>query len=129
MTIRNAKDILLDQMSGTLPQMGATLLNWFVNITLIIITKTTVNFSLIETKKTLNFRGIWQPLSFREINLKPKGQRDWAWFSLHCELSETLKNDDIVVYKNTRYRVWKLKNFTEYGYFEYHLSEDYEGNI
>lgn len=126
--IKNGKDTPLNQNSGTVPDMSGALLNWFQAMTFGLITKATVGFQVVETASEINFQGVWQPLSGRELMLKPEGQRAWSWWWLHADPSLNLKVDDIVVYKTKQYRVMSKKNYELYQYVEYHLVTDWTGS-
>lgn len=125
MTIRNGSDITLDQSTGNLPQMSSTMSGWMRPITFIRIVKTIVNHRAVEAETNFSFSGVWQPLNPKQVSIKPVGQRTWAWFMLHCDISIILEPDEVVTYLGTRYRVRAHTHYKEYGYIEYHLSEDY----
>jgi len=124
--IKNGKDTLLSQNTGTLPNVASALINWFQALTIGIITKTVTDFVVNEVENEVTFQGVWQPMGPRQVQMKPEGQRQWAWFTLHCETSLILKNDDIVKYQSKNYRVMAVNQYDIYGYNEYHLVDDYK---
>lgn len=125
MILKNAKNIPLNQNSGTLPNMSDVLTNWFQKMKFIVISKETVNFKIVEKETPINFEGVWQPFSPQQLSQKPAGQRDWKWFTVHAHTSLDLRPDEIISYIGTRYRVMARMDWKEYGYIEYHLIEDY----
>lgn len=114
--------------NGNLPYVGDTLLEYFQPMVFTTIVKTTVNFQVVETATSVTFRGVWQPFSAQQLNMKPHGQRAWPTFQLHSDTTLTLSPDDVVTYLGTQYRVMGKLDYSKYGYFEYHLVEDYTGS-
>ena len=106
--------------------MQGALANWMVPMVFIKIVKTVVDFQEVETKTNTNFKGVWQPLTGQKLQIKPEGQRAWKWFTCHAEIGLTLIPDEIITYKSTNYRVMEKMDYSEYGYNEYHLVQDYE---
>lgn len=121
----NAKDIPLNQNSGTVPNVSVAMQNWFQAMIFSIITKTVVNYKVVETKVDMNFRGVWQNLSPQQLQLKPEGQRAWRWYQVHAEISLQLYPDQVINYLGKDYRVMARIDQALYGYLEYHLVEDY----
>lgn len=126
--ITNASSTLLNQNSGTLPNMSAALLNWFQAMTFGLLVKTVSGFQVVETETPIAFRGVWQPLTGRQLMLKPEGERGWDWYWLHSDPSLNLKIDDVIIYLGTQYRVMSLKDYTLYKYKEWTLVQDWTGS-
>lgn len=122
----NAKLKPLNQNSGTVPDMSVALQNWFQAMIFSIITKTVVNYKVVEASTDINFRGVWQNLSPQQLQLKPEGQRAWRWYQVHAEISLQLFPDQVIVYLEKKYRVMAKIDQSLYGYLEYHLVEDYQ---
>lgn len=127
MPILNAKDIPLNQNAGTMPDVSGALFDWFQPMTFGVVVKTTQNFQVIETKTDVSFMGVWQPLTDRQLALKPEGQRSWKWFMLHAQPTLVLDTDSVVTYLGVQYRVMSQKDYKLDGYIEYHLVNDYTG--
>lgn len=123
--INNAKDVPLNANTGTLPDMADTLMDWFQPLTFGLITKTVVDFQLVETVVDINFHGIIQPLSGKQIAMKPEGQRQWNWIMVHSDLKLSLQIDDVVIFLGEQYRVQNKKNYSLYKYQYYELVEDF----
>lgn len=123
--IRNAKDVLLSSNSGTLPNMESTLLNYFQKLTFTTITKTTVNFEVVETETSVSFMGVRQPFSPQMLLMKPEGERSWKWEMIHSTPDLVLVVDDRITFGSVKYRVMQRLDYTEYGYLEYHIIADY----
>jgi hypothetical protein len=128
MIIKNGKDMPLNQNSGTLPDVSGAMLDYFQPMVFAVVVKTVDNFQAVETKSSVNFQGVWQPLSARQLMLKPEGQRAWKWFQVHAEPALILQTDQLITYLGVQYRVMADKDYRLYGYVEYHLVEDFTGS-
>lgn len=128
MIIPNAKNTPLNQNSGTVPNVGGAMLDWFQPMVFGVVTKTVIDNQVVEDMESINFLGVWQPFSQRDLSILPEGQRAWSWYWLHADPSLSLEVDMIVNYLGKQYRVKALKNYTLYGYMEYQLIEDYTGS-
>lgn len=126
--IFNAKNVRLFENPGTLPDMNDALLQYFQPMVFSQIVKTVVNFKNVETPTDTLFRGVMQPFTDRQLLMKPEGQRSWIWQMLHAEPRLALKTDDVVTYHGVQYRVMSKKDFSDYGYVELHLVQDYTGS-
>jgi hypothetical protein len=126
--IKNGSNILLNQNAGTLPDVSSAMHGWFKKMTFYRVTKTIIDFELVENSEAFDFLGVWQPLSARQIAYKPEGQRAWKWFQVHAEPSLALIPDEVISYQGTQYRVKGVSNYDEYGYTKYDLIEDFTGS-
>lgn len=125
---KNAASIPLNQVAGTVPNMSGALQGWFQLMTFKVIAKSIEGFLLTETPTTTSFRGVWQPFTAEQLKMVPDGQRSWKYFTVHAETSLKLNTDDVVIYQGTQYRTLQKLDYTEYGYLEYHLVQDYTGS-
>lgn len=123
--INNAKDVPLGANTGTVPDMADTIMDWFQPITFGVITKIVVAHQLVEDVTNILFHGIIQPLSGRQIAMKPEGQRQWNWIMVHSDLTLKLEIDDIIIYLGKQYRVQNNKDYSLYKYRYYELVEDF----
>lgn len=128
MIFTNAKNIPLNAQAGSVPDVSGAMLDWFQPMTFGVVVKTVEGFQSYETMTNVNFQGVWQPLTERQLLLKPEGQRAWSWFWLHAEPSLVLDTDQVVTYLGKQYRVMSNKDYRLYGYIEYHLVEDWTGS-
>lgn len=126
--ILNAKNILLNQNSGTLPDVSGGMFDYFQPMTFTTIVKSIVNFNVVETPTSVSFLGVWQPFSPKQLEMKPEGQRSWSWFSCHAQLTLILVPDEVITYLGVQYRVMAQQDYRLYGYLEYHLVQDYTGS-
>ncbi len=124
--VNNGKDVPLNANTGTVPNMSDALSDWYQPMTFGIITKTIIAFQSVESVVNLSFRGLWQPLTGRKLDMKPEGQRDWDWYMLHSDIALNLKIDDIIIYLNIQYRVIAKKDYSLYKYQYYELISDWE---
>ena len=126
--IFNASSVPLDQNSGTLPNVGDAMLDYFQAMTFSTVVKAVQQGgTVVETPTPVTFQGVWQPLSPRAVEMKPEGQRKWNWYRCHADPSLGLKPDDVVTYLGVQYRVMGKWDFSLYGYNEYQLVDDYSG--
>lgn len=124
--IQNAKDVLLTDNPGTLPNMQEALTDWFQQIKAIRIIKVQVNYQTVERGDPIYFQGVIQPFKAKELQMKPEGQRSWKWFWLHCYATVMFDTDDVFYIGTTRYRVMATNDYAVYGYMEYQLIQDYQ---
>ena len=127
-TIKNGSAAPLFEKDGTIPDVSGAMQDYFQNMTFDQIIKTSVGFQASETTTPINFRGILQPFTARQIFFKPEGQRAWSWFTLHSDPVLELEVDDVVIYNSVQTRVMSRKDFTLYGYVEYELVQDWTGS-
>lgn len=132
--IFDAADRLLDQGVGTLPDVSSALLDWFQPLTFRKLTKGVVAFQNVETATDICTSGVIQPFTAKQLLLKPEGQRALSWFTIHALPGCALEVDDIVVQVNLRagnapYRVMAKKDYSAYGYVEYHVMQGYDGDL
>lgn len=123
--ISNGANTPLFAKNGTVPDVSGALLDYFQPMFFEPLEKTVKGFQVIETSDPIRFRGVVQPFTERQLLLKPEGQRAWTWLLLHSDPSLILQVDDVVSYLKMQTRVMALKNFSLYGYMEYHLVQDW----
>lgn len=111
-----------------MPDVSGALQDWFQAMTFGVVTKTVVNFQVVEDKVDFTFQGVWQPLSGRRLQMKPEGQSTWNWFLLHAEPALVLALDSVVIYLDIQYRVMAQKDYRLNGYVEYELVNDWTGS-
>lgn len=127
-TIANACNRSLFAKAGTVPDLSGGLQDYYQMLTFTLITKLVEGFQAVETPEPINFRGVIQPFSERQLLLKPEGQRAWTWFTLHSDPILTLKVDDVVFWNSKQTRVMSRKDYALYGYVEYTLVQDWIGS-
>lgn len=126
--ISNAANRPIFSNAGTVPDLSGALKDYFQMMTFDIITKAVMAFQVIETKTAINFQGVIQPLSERQLLLKPEGQRAWTWFQLHADPVLALQVDDVVIYRGIQTRIMSRKDYVLYGFVEYSLVQDWTGS-
>lgn len=122
--IFNAKDLDLNQATGTLPNVASAIISWMIPMIFIGIDKTVVDYKVVETPVDISFMGVWIEEK-RDIDMEPHGQRSWRKFSCYSEVGLTLNIDEIICYLNKKYRVVSVEDYRLYGYLHYSLIEDY----
>lgn len=127
--IKNARDIGLKQAGTGLPRLDSALLGWFYPLTLGRAQKTNVDGLAQEIITAVQTRGVIQPLSARQLAIKPEGQRAWRWISCYCLPDVILAPDDIVTIDAIRYRVMAVYDFRMEGFMHYELCQDYQEGV
>lgn len=127
-TIGNAANRPLNVQTGTVPNVGGAMLDWFQPMVFTRVVKTVVGFQVVETAVPTNFQGVIQPLSGKLLQLKPEGQRGWNWQWLHADPVLSLEIDEVVTYLGVQTRIMSRKDYTIYGYVEYELVQDWTGS-
>lgn len=125
--IANAANLPLFHKAGTVPDVSGALRDYFQAMVFTRVQKQIIGHQVLETPVPVNFQGIIQPLTERQLFLKPEGQRAWTWFQLHADPVLTLQVDDVVIWRGKQTRVMARKDFELYGYVEYHLVQDWTG--
>ena len=127
-TINNAANQPLFAKSGTTPDVSGALQDYYQAMTFSPLVKTVAGFQVVETPNPIHFRGMIQPLTERQLFLKPEGQRAWTWFLLYSDPTLTLNVDDVMLWNGIQTRVMARKDYNLYGYMEYHLVQDWTGS-
>jgi hypothetical protein len=125
--IKNAASKPLFEKSGTVPDVSGAMQDYFQPMQFTPTQKTVTGFQVAEVPNPINFQGTWQPLTDRQLSLKPEGQRAWTWYWLHADPVLTLEVDDVVLWNNKQTRVMSRMDFSLYGYVMYHLVQDWTG--
>lgn len=105
----------------SLPNIANVLFSWFQNITVQIVINTLENFESLEEYNEVSTKAVIQPLEFKNLRVLSEGHRELEWYQLHCLPNLILKNNDVIIIKFKRYRVMKKKDYSDYGYLEYHI--------
>lgn len=126
--IANACNKPLFEKSGTVPDVSGGMQDYYQPMVFTLVAKIVNGFQVEETGNPINFRGNIQPLSQRQLLLKPEGERAWTWFQVHSDPVLTLNVDDVVDYKGKQTRVMARQNFELYGYVRYELVQDWTGS-
>ena len=126
--INNACNQPLFAKSGTVPDVSGALQDYYQPMVFQKLTKTVDGFQVVETGANINFQGMIQPLTDRQLLLRPEGQRAWTWFLLFADPTLTLQVDDVVNWNGTQTRVMARKDFALYGYVQYHICQDWTGS-
>lgn len=122
--IINGKDQSLDGLSAV-PDVGHSMRAWFQKLSLVRVIKQVVDYEIKESEQPFTTSGLIQPFSTRQLAMLPEGQRSWDWQMLNCESGLELKTDEVVKYRNTKYRITGTKNYSAYGYAYYEMVNDY----
>ena len=115
--------------ASPLPNMGFTITGWFHPMELVRRITTLVDREAQVVFVPLQCQGVIQPLTGRELRIKPEGQRSWNWNMLHTTPNVNLAPGDDFTLNNgngpKHYRVMSTKGYSDYGYVYYELVQDY----
>lgn len=125
--IANAAVQALFSKSGTTPDVSGALQDYYQPMVFELVAKIINGFQVQEVGNPINFRGVIQPLSARELQSKPEGQRAWTWLSLHSDPALVLQVDDVVTWRGKPTRVMARKDYFLYGFIEYAMVQDWTG--
>jgi hypothetical protein len=123
--IQNAKDRKLNENTGTLPNLGEALLDWFQPMTFILLAKSVANFENLEVQTPIDTMGLWQPYKPQENDIKQEGQRNWTWFRMLTFPGSGLQTDYIIQYLGKPSRIMSVLDYTLEGYQEFKVVQDY----
>lgn len=119
---------LSDQIQAG-PSAASIILGWLKPISLGRVVSSVVDARIVEQVTPLLTRGVFMPLSGRELELKPEGERSWNWVKIFATPDLTLAPDDVIEHKGTRYRVEKQTDWGSNGYVRYEAVNEYtKGN-
>lgn len=99
---------------------------WAQRLEFVVVAKEQVNFETVESYLPRKAFGVRYPMRAQELLCKPEGQRAWKWEKIQTSQSLRLEPDDIVIFDHKRYRVMGKNDFSEYGYIEYEIAQDFE---
>lgn len=129
MTILNAKDRKLEDLGSGLPDVGYSVMQFLQTVKIGIIEKQQINGYTQEIINYIKTQAARQPLSAQELAIKAEGERSWKWEKIHTTPEVKLSTDDRIVFKGIPYRVMEKFDYTEYGFLEYHVVEDFRHSI
>lgn len=127
-TIANGSNRPINVQTGTVPDVSGALKDWFQPMVFERVIKNVVGFQVVETGTLINFQGIVQPFTPRQLMLRPEGERAWTWLMLHADPVLTLNVDEVVNWLSKQTRVMGRKDYALYGYVEYSLVQDWTGS-
>jgi hypothetical protein len=113
-------------MKPALPQMGSAVSAWMQPLKFTLVGKQIVDHIETENYVEKNTFGFRAPLKPQELAIKPEGQRAWRWEHVIALPSCVLSVDDIIVFNDLRYRVMSKANYTEYGFLDYQICEEFD---
>lgn len=125
MRFRLGKNTSLIESSGTLPNMASTLDGWLQKMQFIKITKSTVNYKVVEVEEIIDFVGVWDGLPTHQLSVKTEGERSWKYYGIHASTALDLKPDDKILYLGERYRILSENDYSLYGYHFYEAVQDF----
>jgi len=116
--ITNAKNKKINQ-SGNLPNMSSTIVGWFLPIRVGIVSRSVVDYEQSKSIQWIDTQGVVQQYKTQDLEITKAGERSWDLLQIHCLPNLQLDNDDLIIYKDTLYKVMNNNNYSDYGYMEY----------
>ena len=117
-------------MFNMMPQMDTTLNNWEQPIKLVKIAQSIVDYQAVNNESIYFFQGTIQPLSPKELIVKPISERSWEWLQIHTKINiikqYNLTTNDRIIYNNKRYKIMLQNDYSLNGYYEFHLVEEFQ---
>lgn len=115
------------QTSSGMPQISAAFAGWTTKLLLVKRVEVVVDGFVQYNDTPIKFYGTMQPLSARDISLKPEGQRSWTWLQMHCfARSIELIPGDRIRWNGDNYKVMAQNDYSLNGYIEYHLVREFQ---
>lgn len=107
------------------PQLGINM--WSQGAKAFLITQEVDTFGNVQdVENPFDMLSVIQPLKPEEVKLKPEGQWAWPWYWFHTKPDVDLKQNDRIIYKNEKYKIMTIKNYSDYGHIEYHCIKDWQ---
>ena len=113
-------------MKPSFPNLSNAVNAWAQPLKFFLVGKDQRDFMTEEVLYPKIAYGVRQPMKAQQLMMKPEGQRAWKWETIHSRPDLVLNIDDIVVFNEVRYRVMAKKDYSEYGYLEYEIMQDYQ---
>lgn len=124
----NARNIPLNQASSNLPDVSATVRSFLYPMTFEKLQNTLVNgYAQNVIIKTCTL-GCIQPFTPQMLKVKPEGERNWKWYTIHALTDLVLQNNDQIKINSVNYKIMERLDYYQYGYVEYHAIEFYVSN-
>lgn len=121
------RSLKISQMRSGMPNVLEALDGWMMDFIVDLSKQEEIDGDYVYRSKLKKMQGVMQPLKMEEINLKPEGQRAWEWYQLHVQANQVrIPVGKIVTFKNKKYKIMAMKDYSLNGYYEYHLVRDYE---
>lgn len=107
------------------PQLGLNM--WSQSAKAFLISQEVDTFGNVEDISTpFDMASVIQPLRPEEVKLKPEGQWAWPWYWFHTKPNVKLLQNDRIIYKNEKYKIMTVKDYSDYGHIEYHCIKDWQ---
>jgi len=124
--VMSANKRTLSESYGGLPQMAQSVQTLMIPMSVAILSVENVGGFAQTTERMKRTMGCKQPASAEQISIRPEGERSWKFFTFHCLPDLVLTTGDRITINGSRYRVMEKSDFTEYGYLEYLVAEDFQ---
>lgn len=99
----------------SLPNMSSTLSGWTQAVSLKIVTTTTVDFEPVQSSSSTTIQAVIQPADMEQ--LRPE-DIDWSLRYIQVHTIIALSVGKYITYNSTDYKIVRLLQFGDYGYYE-----------
>ena len=117
----------LNQISSA-PQISPDFSGWGSSLLLVQITQQIIDGLVQDIIHQTPFHGVVQPLSPKQLMLKPEGERAWAWLQIHIQANSPVKLNvnDRIMYNCCKYKVMARLDYSANNYIELHVVQDFQ---
>jgi len=116
-----------NKITSNMPKIVNALDGWQDELTIVRVTESWSGGDKVETTENIGITGTIQPLSPKQVSLKPEGQRAWKWYQIHDYTRvSNLDTSDRIIIEGKKYKVMAINDYSRNNYIEYHIIEFYE---
>lgn len=112
--------------ASTLPQFDNVVEQFLQPMSVGVIEKQMIDGYLTEIILKKKIMAVRTPLTTKDLIIKPEGQRGWSWERLVTTSDVIFNLDDRIYFDQTKYRVMARAAYKEYGFLEYHITQDFD---
>ena len=126
MSLINAMDKPLFEASSNLPDVSAAVMGLLYPVIFEKIQTTLVDGRAQKVPIKIKTQASVQPFTAQMLKIKPEGQRNWSWFTIHALEDLILENNDRIKIDGVRYKIMEKSNWVRNHYVEYNAILDYQ---
>lgn len=108
------------------PNLAGVMSGWCRPITLVTVREIITSGGLVERdERQVETFGMKQPMP-EKLVIQKDGDRSWRWHILNTTTCLRVKTNDIVIIQGDRYKVMTARDYSENGFYEHELIEDFQ---
>lgn len=120
----NAKNILLPNNVGGLPDVSAAVMEFLQPTVVNLIKQQLINGYYEPIPSKVNTQASIQPME-QALAIKMEGERSWKWSIIHILPNVDLQNNDKIILFGITYKIMKRENWFQHGYIRYFVVEEF----